>query len=121
MKELEAGAEIFRFEHFGGDEEFGGAEAELRIFAAALGPTSGALAQQTGANADERLDIELFRDGNNLPKLFELFDNHDDFFAELGAEQRHFDEARILVAVANDKAAHLALKRQTSEQFRFAA
>ena len=41
--------------------------------------------------------------------------------AELGAQQGHADERGVLVAVADDEAAHLALQGQAGEQLRFAA
>ena len=62
-----------------------------------------------------------FGNGNDLPQLLQFFDDHDDRFAELDAEQRHLDELRVLVAVADDEAAHLVLQRQPGEQFRLAA
>ena len=121
MQQLEAMAEIFRLQHFRRRQQFRRAQAELRVFAAAFGPAPRALAQQPRADADERLDAELFGNGNDLPQLLQFFDDHDDLFAQLDAEQGHLDELRVLVAVANDEAAHLVLQRQAGEQFRLAA
>ena len=59
--------------------------------------------------------------GDDLPQLLQFFDDHDDLLAELDAEQRHLDELRVLVAVADDEAALLVLQRQAGEQFRLAA
>ena len=42
-------------------------------------------------------------------------------FAELDAKDGHLDEPGVLVAVADDEAAHLALQRESGEQFRLAA
>ncbi len=56
-----------------------------------------------------------------MPQFFQLLHDHDDFFAELLAEDRHLDEARVLVTVADDEAAHLVLQRKSGEQFRLAA
>src|SRR6185312_6378662 len=89
--------------------------------AAALRPATGAFAEQPRANSDKRFHAKLFRDRDDLAQLLELLDDHDNFFAELRADQRHFDEAGILVAVANDEAAHLALHGEAGEQLRFAA
>ena len=80
-----------------------------------------ALAQQPRADADQRLDAELLGDGDDLAQLLELLDDHDDLLAQLGAEQRHADEAGVLVAVADDQAADLVLQRQAGEQLRLAA
>ena len=81
----------------------------------------GALAQQPRADADERLDAELFGNGNDLPQFLQFFDDHDDRLAQLDAEHGHLDEFRVLVAVADDEAAQLVLQRQTGEQLRLAA
>ena len=89
MQQLEAVAEIFRLQHFRRRQQFRRAQAELGVFAAALGPFARALAQQPRADADERLDAELFGDGDDLPQLLQLLDDHDDLLAELDAEQRH--------------------------------
>ena len=62
-----------------------------------------------------------FEIGDDLPQFLQFFDDHDDRFAQLDAEHGHFDELRVLVAVADDQAAHLVLQRQAGEQFRFAA
>src|SRR4029079_1574216 len=77
MQELEAMAEVLRLEESGGGEKFDGAEPELRVCAAAFGPASGALAEQAGANADQRFDIQLFRNLDDLAKFLELLDDHD--------------------------------------------
>ena len=60
MQQLEAMAEIFRLQHFRRLQNFRRAQAEFCVFAAAFGPAAGALAQQPGADADERFDAELF-------------------------------------------------------------
>ena len=100
----------------------GGAQAELGVFAARSRPTCPApLAQQPRADADERLDAQLLGDGDDLAQFLELLDDHDDLLAQLGAQQRHADEIGVLVAVADDQAAQLALQRQAGEQLRLAA
>ena len=121
MEELEAMAEVLGFEHFGGGEQFGGAEAELGVFAAALGPFAGALAEETGADADERLDAKLLRERDDVAEFLEFFDDQDHLLAELQAEDGHLDEAGVLVAVADDEAAHLVLQREAGEELRLAA
>ena len=45
MQQLQAMAEIFRFEHFRGGEDLRCAQAELGVFARAVGPAACALAQ----------------------------------------------------------------------------
>jgi hypothetical protein len=63
----------------------------------------------------------LLGDGNDLAEFLQLFDDHDDLFAKLGAEQRHFNEVAILVPVADDETSHGPLQCQAGEQFWFAA
>ena len=48
-----------RLEHLGGGQQLGRAQAELGVFAAALGPLAHAFAEQARANADQRLDADL--------------------------------------------------------------
>ena len=59
MQQLQTMAEIFRLQHFRRRQQFHRAQAELRVFAAALRPFARALAQQPRADADERLDAKL--------------------------------------------------------------
>ena len=54
-------------------------------------------------------------------QLLQFFHHHDDVLAQLDAHQRHPDENRVLVTVANNQAGLLILQRQAGEQFRFAA
>src|SRR5581483_4813481 len=121
MQELETMAEVLGLEQLGGGEQFRGAEAELGVFAAAFGPLAGAAGEEARADAQERFDAELLGDGNDLAEFLELFDHHDDLLAELEAEDGHLDEAGILVAVADDEAAHLILQREPGEEFGLAA
>ena len=121
MQQLQAMAEVLRLEHFGGGQNLRRAQAELGVFPAALGPAPRAFGEQPRANAEQRLDAELLGDVDDLPELLEFLDHHDDFLAQLDAEHGHLDELGVLVAVANDQAAHLALQRQSGEQFRLAA
>ena len=66
------------------------------------------LLQQAGADADQRFDAEsAWRRVMMWRKLLELLHDHDHALAELDAQQRHLDEAGVLVAVADDEAAHL--------------
>ena len=58
---------------------------------------------------------------DDLAQLLELLDDHDHLLVQLGAEQRHANEAGVLVTVADDQAAELALQRQAGEQLRLAA
>src|SRR5262249_27420734 len=69
----------------------------------------------------EGLDAQLPGYGNNLPQFFELLHDHDHALAEFRSEQGHPHEIRVLVAVAHDEAAQLALQGQPGEQFRLAA
>ena len=121
MEQLEAVGEVLRLEHFRGRQQLGRAQAELGVFAGALGPFAGAPAQQARADADERLDAELPGERDDLAQLLELLDDHDDLLVQLGAEQRHANETGVLVAVADDQAAELALQGQAGEQLRLAA
>ena len=75
--------QVFRLQHFRGGEQLRGAKAELGILAAALGPLARPLAHQPRANANQRLDAELFRERDDLPQLLQLFHDHDDLLAEL--------------------------------------
>ena len=121
MQQLQTVAEIFRLQHFRRGKQFHGAQTELGILAAALGPFARAFAQQPRADADERFHTERFGNRDDVLQLFQLFDDHDDAFAELDAEQRHLDELRVLVAVADDESALLVLQRKAGEEFRLAA
>ncbi len=60
-------------------------------------------------------------ESDDLAKLLEFFNHHDDLLAELGAQQRHPDETGILVAVADDEAPELALQGQPRKELRLAA
>src|SRR6266699_1014549 len=121
MQQFETVPQILGPEQFHGGQDLSGAQAELGIFSAALGPAARAFAQEPRANADHRFDPQLFREVDNLAKFLEFLHHHDDFFAQLGAQQRDANEAGIFVAVANDQAAQLALQRQAREQFGLAA
>src|SRR5208337_967470 len=46
VQQLETVGKVFGLEHFGSDEQFGGAEAELGILSGALGPTARTFALQ---------------------------------------------------------------------------
>ena len=56
-----------------------------------------------------------------MAEFLELLDDHDDFAAEFGAEQRHADEIAVFIAIADDQAADLVLQGEAGEQFGFAA
>src|SRR5712671_929108 len=112
MEELEAVAEVFGLENFGRSQQFGRAQPEFCVFAAAFSPLAGAFAQQARADANDRLDADLARDVNDVSKLFELLNDHDDLLAELDAEESHFDEARVFVAVADDHSTGLIQQRE---------
>ena len=121
VKQLEAMTETLGLHHLRGREQFRSAEAELRVLAAALRPLARAFGVQPGADADERFHADLFGNREYVAKFFQLLHDHDDALAELDAEQRHPDEAGVLVAVADDQAAHLVLQGETGEQLRLAA
>ena len=121
MEQLETMAELFRRQQLGRRQQFGGAQAELGVFAAAFRPLARPLAQKPRPDADVRLHAQLLGNGDDLLELLQLFDDQDDGLAQLDAQQGHPDEFRILVAVADNQAALLVLKRQTGEQLRFAA
>jgi len=121
MEELECLGEVFRLEEFGCGDEFGGAESELGVFTSTFGPFPGAFAEEADTDANDGGDGEVLGDSDDLSKLFELFDDHNDGFAEFDAEQRHFDEAGVLVAVADDEAAGFTLLGEGGEEFGFAA
>ena len=121
MDQLETMPKVLRLQQFRRRENLRRAQSELRVLAAALRPFARALAQQPRADADEWFNTELFGHGNDLPQLLEFLHDHDDLLAELGAEQCHLDELSVLVAVADDEAAHLVLERESCEEFRLAA
>ena len=54
-------------------------------------------------------------------KLLQLFHDHDDPFAELAPQQRHANESRVLVAVADDQSLRIALQRKPGDKLRLAA
>ena len=56
-----------------------------------------------------------------MPELLELLDDQDHFFPQLGSQERHADEFRVLVAVADDQAAGLVLQGEPGEQLGLAA
>src|SRR5207253_846446 len=62
-----------------------------------------------------------FGNRNDLAQFLKLLNHHDDLLAKFCPQQCHFDETGILIAVANNQAAHLALHRQSGEQLRLAA
>ena len=53
-------------------------------------------------------------------QLLHLLNHHNHFLPQLDAHERHADEKRVLVAVANNQAARLVLQRQPGEQLRLA-
>src|SRR5260221_12588473 len=112
MEQFETLGQPLGFEHFRRHQQLGGAETELGVFAAALGPSATAFAQETRRKTDDRLDPKLFRDGDDLPQFLQLFDDHDHSLPELYAEQRDANKIRILITVADNQAAELALQRQ---------
>ena len=115
MQQFETVGKIFCLEQFRSGQQLRGAQAELGVLAGAFGPFAGAAAQQPRAHADQRLDAELFGDADDLAQLLELLHHHDHFLIQLGAQQRHADEAPIFVTIANDQTAHLALQRQARQ------
>src|SRR5436309_8957932 len=121
MQQFETVPQVLGQEQFHGGQNLSGAQAEFGIFSAALGPAARALAQEPRANADQGFDPQLFGEVDNLAKFLEFLDHHDDFFAQLGSQQRDANEAEIFVTVADDQAAQLALQRQAREQLRLAA
>src|SRR5208337_797869 len=121
VQQLETVGKVFGLEHFGSDEQFGGAEAELGILSGALGPTARTFALQAHADAHQGLDADLPGNADDLPQFLKLLDNHDDFLAQLRTQERHADETGVLVTVANDEASELTLESEAGEQFRFAA
>src|ERR1043166_986011 len=121
MQQLEAMRQSLGLEHFRRREQFRRAQAELRIRAAAFGPTPAAFAEQPRADADQRLNAKLPRHRDDLPQLLQLLHHQDHLLPQLRTQQGHADEVRVLVTVAHDQAAHLALQRQAREQLRLAA
>ena len=121
MQQLETMAEVFRLQHLRRLQQFGRAQAELGVFAAAAGPAARAPAHQPRADAEQRFDIELFGNRNDMPQLLQFLDDQDDHFTQLDAEHRHLDELRVLVTIANNQTADLILQRQAGQQFWFAA
>ena len=57
---------------------------------------------EAGTDADHWFDTDLFGNGDDLSKLFQLFDNHDHGLAELDPHQGHSDKTGIFVTVADD-------------------
>ena len=121
MHELEAVGESGGVEHVAGLDEVGGGEAELGILAAAGGPLAGALREQADAEADEGLDFHRLRNTEDVCQLFEFFHDEDDCFAELAAEEGVLNEARVLVAVADDKALGVRVHGESGEKLGLAA
>ena len=120
MEQLETMLHFFRPQHLGGGQQFGRVQAEFGIFPAAVRPFAGAFAQQARADAHQRLDPHLARHGDDLLELLELLHHHDDLLAQLDAHEGHADKQGVLVTVANNQAAVLALQRQAGEQLRLA-
>ena len=54
-------------------------------------------------------------------KLFQFFDNNDDRFTELAAEERNANERGIFVAVADDQAFRILVHGERGDEFGFAA
>ncbi len=121
MEQLEAVPEVFRPEHLRGREQLGGAQAELGVLAAALGPFARPFGQEPRPNAEDRLDPQLLGELDDVPQFLQFFHDQDDALAQLDADQGHLDEAGVLVTVADNQAPDLILQRQAGEQFRLAA
>ena len=104
VDELEAVLHAAPLEHLGGLEELAGVEAELAGVAAALFPFAGARGGEL--DADAYLGPHLERAGGleDALQLVELLGHEEHLLAHLLRQQRQFDVALILVAVADDKA-----------------
>ena len=121
MDQLQAMRQALALERLAGGDEVRGREAEFRVLSAAGRPFSRALALEAHPQADQRLDADLPRHLEDGREFLELLDDHEDFLPQLPAHERVLDEEVILVAVADDKALGVRVKRQGGHEFRLAA
>src|SRR5690349_17765209 len=121
MNQLETVCEVLRLEQGRGGKQFNGAQTELCIFSRAFRPFAGTFAEQAGTDANEGFDAKLARDADDLLKLLQLFHDHDHLLAQFDPHQRHADEVRVLVAVADDQAVRIGLEGESGKQLRLAA
>ena len=116
MKQAEAMLHFFRAQNLRRRHQLGRVQPELGVFPATVGPFARPFARQPHADSEHRLHAHLTRDRDDVPQLLQLLDHHHHFLAQLDAHQRHADEQSIFVAVADNQAARLVLKRQAGEQ-----
>jgi len=120
MEQFEAMGEVLNLEHSVAASNSAVVRPNLR-FRRRSPPICRRPAEQPNANADQRLHAELAGQCDDLAQFLELLDHHDHLLVQLGAEQRHADEAGVLVTIADNQAASWLLHRQAGEQLRLAA
>src|ERR1041385_2959246 len=118
--ELETVGESLRLEHLTRHHQIRRAQAKLCILASARRPFPRALAVQSHANPDVRLDSHLCRDAQRLFELLEFLDHDDDRFAEPASEHGSADKRAILVTITDNKTLGILMHRERGDQFRLA-
>src|SRR3984893_15026804 len=121
MNQFETMPESGRLQHFARRHQAGGVETKLRVLAATRRPFTGAFAIKPDTNANVRFDADFLGRANRLLELLEFFDDNDNRFAQLPAEQRDPNVGAVFIAVADDKALRVFVHGESSHQFRFTA
>ena len=116
MDESDAVVQTLVVECFKRLEQLRRAQSELRSVASALLPFARSARSQLDTNADVRLNAKLLCGSGNQSYLAHLLNNDKYALAHLLCEQRQFDVALILVAVAHDDRVALALHSDNGMQ-----
>ena len=97
-------------------DELNGRQAELRFFAATLGPAPRSFGRQLDPYADRRGDSHFGGDLQQDIELVGLFEDNHHGVAELLADQGEAHELLVLVAVADDQPAAALIQAQYRHQ-----
>ena len=116
MDESDAVVQTLVIECFERLEQLRRAQSELRSVASALLPFARSARSQLDTNADVRLNAKLLCGSGNQSYLAHLLNNDKYALAHLLCEQRQFDVALVLVAVAHDDRVALALHSDNGVQ-----
>ncbi len=103
MQELEAVLHPARLQFLEAAQHLGHSQAKLRSVATRALPAPAAAGRELDAHADLRPDTDLFRVLQDQAELGEFLDHRDDVAPDFLGQHRHFDEFRVLEAVADDR------------------
>ena len=104
-----------------GGEQIRDREAELGPLPHRAAPAAGTAGGELGADADERCCPQLAAGGDDPLHFIGLLDHHHRLAAEAAGQDRRFDVAAVLVAVADQQSLGVVEQGEGNQQLRLAA